>query len=231
LAFAERTYGKDDEHYTALIRKKEQLDQQYAAKSQQIALRQGAQWDQLTRKMSATFESTINKLVMGEEGWAQVSKELYGQVASAFVTNSVKMVEQEVVAAVTHKSLLKTEILGDAKAAAAGAYKAMAGIPIVGPELGAAAAAATFAAVVALGSFETGGLALQTGPYILHEGEGVMTKRQTAAIERAGEVTNNSGARNFHQEVTLNHNGSNLSDAGFAKIMHRVMRKGLFSLR
>jgi hypothetical protein len=58
-----------------------------------------------------------------------------------------------------------------------------------------------------------------------------MTARQTAAIERAGEVTNNGGARTFNQEVTVNHKGSNLSDAAFAKIMHRVMRKGLFSLR
>jgi hypothetical protein len=41
-------------------------------------------------------------------------------------------------------------IFGSAKSAAAGAWNAMAGIPIVGPELGAVAAAATFTGVMAL---------------------------------------------------------------------------------
>jgi hypothetical protein len=163
MDFAASTYGKEGNEYQKLQQKKEQLDQEYASKSAQIVNKQEEQWQQITRKMGATFESTMTKMAMGEESWAKISKQLYGEVASQFVTNSVKMVEQEVVAAITHKSLLKTEILGDAKTAAAGAYKAMASIPIVGPELGAITAATTFAAVMALGSFETGGLARETG--------------------------------------------------------------------
>ncbi len=49
----------------------------------------------------------------------------------------------------------KSEQLSNAKTAASGAYKAMAGIPVIGPELGAVAAAAVFAGAMA---FEKGGV-------------------------------------------------------------------------
>jgi hypothetical protein len=235
LTFAERTYGKESDEYQKLQQKKEQLDQAYVAKSQTLAEKLRELWQQIGRKMETDFNAVFTKLAMGEESWAKISKQLYGEVASQFITNSVKMVEQEVVAAVTHKGMLKTEILGEAYASAASAFHwVMADVPFpANGVLAPAAAAAAFGAVMAFGSFETGGIAQITAPYILHAGEGVMTARQTAAINRAGNTTNNStgGARTFHQNVTVNHNGSNMSDADFAKVMHRVTRKGLFSLR
>jgi len=94
---------------------------------------------------------------------------------------------------------------------------------VVAPTL----AATTHGEVEALGAFEQGGLALATGRYILHEGEGVMTSRQTAALDRAANVTNNNaGARHFHTTVIVNHNGTNLSDNDIAQAVTRAVRRG-----
>ena len=64
-------------------------------------------------------------------------------------------------------SMLTAEktILNEASKAAAGAYSAMAGIPIIGPALGAAAAVATFAAVEAYGNLASaaGGFDIPAG--------------------------------------------------------------------
>jgi hypothetical protein len=94
------------------------------------------------------------------------------------------------------KSNLK-QVFGDAKAAAASAYKAMAGIPVVGPELGAVAAGATFTAVMALAAFEKGGVVAGTPsmavPILAHGGERVLTASQTNNFERMVN-NNNAGA-------------------------------------
>lgn len=82
-------------------------------------------------------------------------------------------------AAITAKSNLK-EITSHAAAAAAGAYKAMASIPIVGPVLGALAAAATFTAVEAYGalaSFDKGTNILPNDMIAqVHAGERIVPK-------------------------------------------------------
>ena len=54
------------------------------------------------------------------------------------------------------KAAAATEISGDAGRAAAGAYAAVAGIPIIGPIIAPAAAAVAFGAVEAFGSFDQG---------------------------------------------------------------------------
>ncbi|MFP5236983.1 MAG: hypothetical protein ACLGSD_13860 [Acidobacteriota bacterium] len=79
--------------------------------------------------------------------------------------------------AITSVSAMK-EIGSAAATAAAKAWKALAGIPVVGPELGAVAAAATFAGVLAfrsMAAFEAGtGYVPRDGVAMLHEGEAVI---------------------------------------------------------
>jgi hypothetical protein len=67
-----------------------------------------------------------------------------------------------------------TSVLASAKTGAAAAYSSTAAIPIIGPVLAPAAAAAAFGAILAFDSFETGTPYVpKTGPYLLHEGEEV----------------------------------------------------------
>lgn len=81
------------------------------------------------------------------------------------------------------------EITSHAATAAAAAYHAMAGIPIVGPVLGAAAAAATFAAVEGFGvmaSLEQGSDSLPRDMLVqAHEGERIMPKADNRALMEA----------------------------------------------
>ncbi len=124
-------------------------------------------------------------------------------------TNQAKVASDATAAAqsatISKASKLR-EIFGDAKAAAAGAYKAMAGIPVVGPELGAIAAAVTFAAVMALGAFDQGGIIPGSGavPILGHGGERVLTQSQTNTFER---MVNNPGATSNTTHNHLHYNG------------------------
>jgi hypothetical protein len=79
-------------------------------------------------------------------------------MATTFMENLMKMIAQEILAAVMRKALGKDEVLTDAKIAAANTYKAISSIPYVGPFLAPPAAAAAFAAVMAFGSFQRGGV-------------------------------------------------------------------------
>lgn len=138
---------------------------------------------------------------------------------------------------ISKKSALK-EIFMDAKSAAAKAFKAMSGIPVVGPELGAIAAAATFAAVMSLAAFEKGGVvAGSTGmavPILAHGGERVLTSTQTNNFER---LVNNNGAgrggntNSIRANVTQNFHGGKASSAHETrKTIQQLARRGKLSL-
>ena len=125
--------------------------------------------------------------------------------------NTAKVVSDATAAgtsdAINHKSHM-SEIFGDAKTAAAGAYKAMAGIPIVGPELGAVAAGVTFAGVMALASFDVGTAYVpHDGIAMIHKGESILPPPQTQVLQdalggkggsRASSITQNFGGNTFH---------------------------------
>lgn len=112
-------------------------------------------------------------------------------------------------------------IFGSAKSAAAGAYKAMAGIPIIGPELGAIAAAASFAGVMALAAFEKGGIVGgsigSAVPIMAHAGERVLTVSQTKTFERMVGGSQGSTGSSLHYAPTIN-------GAGNDKEIKRVLK-------
>lgn len=117
--------------------------------------------------------------------------------------------------AVSQQSALK-QVTHWATVAAAKAWAAFADIPIVGPVLGAAAAAVTFAGVEALAAFETGGIIPNTGVALVHQGEAVLPKPLTNFLmNAAGGNTNNSSA-----SMTNNFYGGT-SDAQFRRQMTR----------
>lgn len=117
-------------------------------------------------------------------------------------------------AAASDKTTGAMSQLAAAKAGAAKAYQAMAGIPIIGPELGAIAGALAFATMMA---FEKGGKIPGAGavPIIGHGGETVVTKALTDRVERSEShsMTNNGGATHVH--------------ANFAPQIHAVDAEGV----
>jgi hypothetical protein len=119
--------------------------------------------------------------------------------------------------------------------AAGKAWSALAGIPIVGPELGAVAAAATYAGVLALAAFEKGGIvggsAGSAVPILAHAGERVLSNSQTSKFESM--VNNNSssgGDMHFHMGGNTTNGGSagapTVNDKQFVKTVKRLQRQG-----
>jgi hypothetical protein len=86
----------------------------------------------------------------------------------------------------------------DAAIAAANTYNVISGIPLVGPFLAPAAAAAAYAAVVAYESFDVGGIIPGSGavPIMGHGGERVLTQTQTNTFDK---IANNSSTTNNPQ--------------------------------
>jgi hypothetical protein len=125
---------------------------------------------------------------------AQSFREMGASMMENVEKATVKMLEQ----AAIQKMIGKEQAMSQAYQAAAKAYNAMAGIPYVGPILGAAAAATTFAAVAAFaGSAEKGAQLPATGgpfPMLLHKKERVLTAEETAdynaGTKRGGDTHN-----------------------------------------
>jgi hypothetical protein len=132
----------------------------------------------VAHNMASAFSSAIKGMIDGTQTLGQAFANMGRQMVSSLESSLEKMLEswvehhamqvlvhvaakgEEVAAddaAASQKEAIGTrehlhEVARSAADAAAGAYKAMAGIPVIGPVLGAAAAAATFSAVMAFSS-------------------------------------------------------------------------------
>ena len=91
------------------------------------------------------------------------------------------------------------QVLASAKSAAAGAYSAMAGIPYVGPELGAAAAAAVFAAVLAIGGTGGGGAGAGGGTVGVDATGGIGGGIPGAVSAAGGALVHSDGLFQLHE--------------------------------
>lgn len=200
-----------------------------------------------TKKMETEFNSNFAQIITGQKTLAQGFIDIWNRAAELFIQNILKMVEQMIVAYATQSALQKTSILKTAGHAAAEAFDAMAGIPIIGPELGAVAAAATFAAVVAFGSFEQGGIVPSTGMHYLHENEMVLPKNISGPLQtlmpaiqnfnstvNAGSpnmagggssVTNNNRGATYNN-TTINHQGTSMKHADIIRAVSKGVRRG-----
>lgn len=118
----------------------------------------------------------------------QASANLFGQLAQLSNSENSKMARIGKAAAIAQATINTYQ-------AATEAYKSLAGIPYVGPALGAAAAAAAIAAGMAnvaqirsqnVGGYAEGGYTGPGGKYqpagIVHAGEGVLSQRDMAAM-------------------------------------------------
>jgi hypothetical protein len=137
-----------------------------------------ADWNSSVGAMTRKFGDGLLRMAQGSETFQKVINQTANQIESYFVNAGAKMVSDWLFVE-THKSAItatatsarnaseqagatqsrliafetaQKTAFNNAVSAASGAYSAMAGIPIVGPALGAIAAAVTFTAVEAYGA-------------------------------------------------------------------------------
>jgi hypothetical protein len=207
----------------ALIQAKQILDNGDVAKQQQDAnrglqiervtaqriaqlMRQSAQetqrvWKEAWDKATADFNNAVAQWAVTGKGFAQSMAQIMSGITENFVRNVLKMAEQYLLGLALQKAGQKSQILADAKTAAANTYAAVSAIPVVGPFLAPVAAAGAFAGVLAFDSFGEGGVVRGGGgmavPVLAHAGERVLTPSQTQNFET---LVNNRSSSSFQLE-------------------------------
>jgi len=155
---------------------------------------------QAFKNMAATgIEDAIKAVIKwGLEHTATVAMNVAGLGVQTAATTAATATQTATLAAgmAAQKAINATAVQGDAGRAAAGAYAAVAGIPIIGPVLAPAAAAVAFGAVEAFGSFDVGSWQLPGDTLAqVHKGEMIVPAAATpwAQSLMANAAAGNSG--------------------------------------
>jgi hypothetical protein len=141
------------------------------------------------------------------------------------------------------------EVSHAAVAGAAKAYEAMAGIPIVGPILGAAAAAATFSAIMAFGALASAAGGMDEVPHDMimqvHKSESVMSPGLSSFVRNAAASASGQGGgggngiggsssrvtnNHFRPIINVTQNGGKMSVEEISSAVNRGMRAGSINL-
>src|SRR6266478_1806964 len=117
-------------------------------------------WRDLGKSMENAIGQSLTKLLQGTQSLAATMRSLLvgvaNAIAQAFAKQAASNIAQMIQQAVVGKTIRAQEIKQDAGIAAAGAYKAIVGIPYVGPFLAPIAAGVAYAGVMAFDSAEGG---------------------------------------------------------------------------
>lgn len=164
----------------------------------------------MLESVAGNFEQMVVKFAE-----SQIRMTIAHQIAKATQSTTDKIAAAE--SDLTSETSALKQITHWATVAAAKAWSAFSDIPVVGPVLGAAAAAATFIGIEALAAFETGGLIPNTGVALVHQGEAVLPAGLTNFLmNAAGNSTTNNSAR-----MTQTNNFGGLSDSQFKRQANR----------
>ena len=166
----------------------EELAQKHAIKMATIAKDEtkgiNAAWTSSFHRIQEDSERLVTAMVSSHKSMGQAIKSVWDGMLQNMVKNLMMGVAQALVAHAMHRAMAQKDVLIEAKTAAVKAGNAVANIPFVGPVLAPIAAATTFAALMAFGSFELGGVVPKTGMNITHAGERVLTERQNTTFEK-----------------------------------------------
>jgi hypothetical protein len=177
--------------------------------NQQAALQVQKSWQQAFDKMTTQINQDVAKWIVSGQSFEKSMAKAMAGISENFISNLLKMMEQEILAMITHKSLMSQKIIADAHAAAASAYNWA--DDWGGPVAGAIAAAAAFAGVMAFDSFAAGGVVQGGGgmavPILAHAGERVLSPAQTANFEKMVSHSSSSSVIHQNNNVTQNLNG------------------------
>lgn len=103
--------------------------------------------------IASAWGQALGRMATLQAGFGTTFKSMWGSLVGLFQQAIARMIELWIVSLLTKEATSKAfnakQILMDAKAAAAGAWRAVVGIPVVGPILAPIAAAAAFAGVMA----------------------------------------------------------------------------------
>lgn len=190
-----------------------------------------------------SFSQSMAKCIVENRSLGQATRQIAVQMAESWLELAIKRMITDRLITASHIAGNETQVASDktagmqsqlaaAKAGAAKAYQAMAGIPIIGPELGVVAAAAAFTFMMA---FEQGGKIPGQGavPIIGHGGETVVTKTLTDRVEAAEAHHGNSyGDTHVHSTFAptihaVDANGVEAMLKKHSAIFHREMRSSM----
>jgi hypothetical protein len=190
-----RVYGMDSIQYQQMLERRRQLDQRYGEMKTQAAQQQQVKEKQLLDRATDMYNQHFMTWVRGEQTFSQAMTNMWNEMASNFIQNSMKMLQQMLINLIMHKSVAKGEIMANASQAASTTYKEVAKIPYVGWILAPAAAAAAFAGTMAFGSFARGGVASDDMVGMMHKKEMVLDPSLSTGLQnmiRNGERGNTS---------------------------------------
>lgn len=187
LADAKAIYGQMSVEYQKLIAKEEALDVQKEQMTEKMTEKANESFNKMFERATGAFNSNITQWIMGYERFGQAARKIEENLAQSVIENLLKSTEQRIVASLTKKTLDHEDIMGDAAKAASGAWASTVDIPIVGPILAPAAAAAAFTGVMAFGSFDEGGLAEKSGLAMVHQSEITMPPAVSSAFRSMAE--------------------------------------------
>lgn len=212
MAIAAREYQEaksrnDEKGMAEAQRSIQQIADQYniamAGLNAQLTVAVEAPWKKMFGEITRASSEMVNQVIEGHMKLNEVLNSSWRHAADNVVQNLMKMAEQRVIALAIEKEASSKSILIQAKEAAAKAWNAFSWSP-AGVVLGALSAAATFAGIMALSSFDKGGIVPKDMIAQVHAGERVLTQDQTTRFERAlnsvGGSGGSSGAQyHFHQ--------------------------------
>ncbi len=167
---------------------------------------------------SAIVAEVINTATQSVLHWTAMELAKTGATAAGVATRLALTVAGEAEALAIQAATAIKWILTEAAKAAAGAFSAMAGIPIVGPALAVAAGAATFVAVEALvsnvasaqGGFER--VPFDNMPAVLHKDEQVLPAQYAEGLRN---LVAGGGGSTYHYHIHAN------DAAGFEGMLKR----------
>lgn len=191
----------------------------------------GTAYDTLYDSILSRSASTQTGIIDHEKTGKQRREQIWKAMKMSFFKNTAAMIKYHItnwlkgliVTEAAQSAANKRARVGDAKAGAVKAYSAFAAIPIVGPALGAAAAAAAFAFLMA---FHKGGLigenARREFPVLVEGGEHVTQRRSVTPatrpvleyINKTGTVPATGGGDVYQIEINVDASGGGQADIG-----------------
>jgi len=247
----DKAYAEDLKEWGKLLTDKQKAEDTYQKNRQKnlntAATAENQIWSRVAEGMTRLFDQAIQGIVSGTERFGTAFARIIDGMLAKFIEALLQMAEQWVITHVfmvaVKKSAQQEEVLSDAKAAAASAWKAVVGIPIIGPVLAPIAAATAFAGVEAFSA--EGGMDFVPADdtlALLHQREMVLPANIADSIRGMTSVASqggaSAGASTSGPQITVNYNGDfsaidskGMEDAfaknsaSLAKVIRRELRR------
>ena len=144
--------GKENAEKQAMAIREQNLAE-WQAKQKAAFKEQERGYRDLLNGMTQNWDQAIHMMLHGQltlsDGFRGAMKQMGDQLEQTLITMGLNWAKAMLLQAVMSKESHATQVMNDAKSAAAGAYNAVVGIPYVGPFLAPAAAGVAFAGVMA----------------------------------------------------------------------------------